>query len=146
MQIPFMKRSFILLLVLEQACEKNGTKVYHKLCILHLTAKKIGCFSLVTSFLDLNASYKVVDLTHLDKNMLHQVEWIMSTTPLEFLLLSVLLRNLLVHGMASLLIVHVPQFIHSCITLSFEVQIFSCLFHSVLKTQCYHLQAFEYIS
>ena len=55
--------------------------------------------------------------THLEGNMLHQDEWSMSNTPPEFPLLSVLLRNLLVHGMTSLLIVHVPPFIHSCVTL-----------------------------
>ena len=47
--------------------------------------------------------------------MLHQDEWSMSTTPREFHILNMLLRNLLVHGMTSLLIVHVPPFIHSCI-------------------------------
>ena len=71
--------------------------------------------------------------------MLHEDEWIMSTTPLEFILLSVLLRNLLVHGMTSPLIVHVPPFIHSCITLSLEVQIQNRLLHSDLQTQGYHL-------
>ena len=49
--------------------------------------------------------------------MLHQDEWSISTTHSEFPLLSVLCRNLLVNGMTSLLIVHVPHFIHSCITL-----------------------------
>ena len=41
--------------------------------------------------------------THLEGNILHQDEWSMSTAPPEFPLLSVLLRNLLVH---------VPPFIH----------------------------------
>ena len=59
----------------------------------------------------------------------------MSTTPLEFPLLRVLLRNILVHGISSLLIVHVPPFIHSCITLSFQVQIQNRLLHSDLKTK-----------
>ena len=71
--------------------------------------------------------------------MLHQDEWSMSTTPLEFPLLIVLLRNLLVHGMTSLLIVHVPPFIHSCITLSFEVQILNSLFQDT----SYHPEAFQ---
>ena len=48
--------------------------------------------------------------------MLHQDEWSMSTTPHEFPLLSVLLRNLRVPGMTSLLIVDVPPFIRSWIT------------------------------
>ena len=74
--------------------------------------------------------------------MLHQDEWSMSSTPLEFPLLSVLLRNLTVHGMTSLLIVHVPPFIHSCITLSFEVRIQNRLLHYVFKTQGYHAKAF----
>ena len=39
--------------------------------------------------------------THLEGNMLHQDEWVMFTTPPEFPLLSVLLRNVLVHGKVS---------------------------------------------
>ena len=62
-------------------------------------------------------------VTHLGENMLHQDEWIMSTTPSEFPLFSVLLMSLLVYGTISLLTVHVPPFFHSCITLSFEIQI-----------------------
>ena len=81
--------------------------------------------------------------THLERNILHQDEWSMSTTPPIFPLLSVLLRNLLVFGMTSLLIVHVPPINHSCITLSFEVKLQSCLLHSDLKTQGYHPQAFQ---
>ena len=65
----------------------------------------------------------------------------MSTTPPEFCLLSVLLRNLLVHGRTSLLVVHVPPFIHSCITMSSEAQIQNRLLHFVLETQDYHLEA-----
>ena len=79
---------------------------------------------------------------HLEENILHQDEWSMSTTPLEFRLLSVLLRNLLVHGMTSLLIVHVPPFIQSCITLSFKFQIQNRLLHSDLKSQGYYPEAF----
>ena len=59
---------------------------------------------------------------HLEGNILHQDEWSMSTTPSELPLLSVLLRNLLIHGMISQLKVHGPPSIHSCITLLFEVQ------------------------
>ena len=47
----------------------------------------------------------------------------MSTTPPEFPLLRVLLINLLVHGMTPPLLVHVPPFIHACITLFFQLQI-----------------------
>ena len=50
--------------------------------------------------------------THLEGKILHQDERSMSTSPLKFPLLRVLLRNLHVHGMTSLLIVHVPLFIH----------------------------------
>ena len=67
----------------------------------------------------------------------------LSTTPLKFPLLSVHLRNLFDHGMTSLLIVHVPQLIHSCITLSFRVQIQNRLLHSDLKTQGYLAKAFQ---
>ena len=65
--------------------------------------------------------------------MLHQDELSISTTPLEFHLLSVHLKNLFVHGMTSLLIVHVPPLIHSCIAWSFEVQIKNRLFYSVSR-------------
>ena len=81
--------------------------------------------------------------THLKGNILHQDEWSRSTTPREFHLLSVLLRNLPVHRMSSLLIVHVPPFIHSCTTLSFEVQIQNRLLHSNLNTPVHHPQAFQ---
>ena len=74
--------------------------------------------------------------------MLHQDEWSMYITPPEFPLPSVLLRNFLVHGMTSLLIVHVRPFIHSCITLSFQVHIQSRLLHSDLQTQSYHPKGF----
>ena len=80
---------------------------------------------------------------HSEGNILHQDEWSMSTIPHEFPLLSVLLINLLVHGMTSLLIVHVPPFIHSYITLSFQVHIQSRLLHYDLKTQSYHPEAFQ---
>ena len=75
--------------------------------------------------------------------MLHQDEWSMSITPLEFPLLSVLFRNFLIHGMTSLLMIHEPPSIHSCIPLSFEVQIQNHLLHFVLKTQGYHPNAFQ---
>ena len=61
----------------------------------------------------------------------------MSTTLPTFRLLNVLLVDLLVHGMTSLLVVLVPPFIHSCITLSLEVQIHNHLLHPDLKTQGY---------
>ena len=78
--------------------------------------------------------------------MLHQGECGMFITPPEFPLLRVLLRNLLVHGMTSLFIVHVTPFIHSWITLSFEAQTQKRLLHSVLKTQGYHPQTFQDLS
>ena len=61
----------------------------------------------------------------------------MSTTPTKVPLLRVLLRNLLVHGIASILIVHIPPFIHSCITSSFEVQIQNIWLHSDPQTEGY---------
>ena len=80
---------------------------------------------------------------HVEGNMLHQDEWSMYTTPPEFPLLSVLLKNLLVHGMTPLLILHVPPFNHSCITLSLEVQIQNSLLHSDLKTLGFCREAFQ---
>ena len=76
--------------------------------------------------------------TDLEGNILHQDEWSMYTTPPVFPPLSVLLRNLFVHGMISLLKDHVPPFIHSCIPLLFELQIQNRLLRSLLKTQGYH--------
>ena len=75
--------------------------------------------------------------------MLHQDEWSISTTHPEFPLLNVLLRYLFVHGMTSLLIVHVPPFIHSYITLSFALQIQNRLLRSDLMTQYYHEEEFN---
>ena len=74
--------------------------------------------------------------THLEGNILHEDEWSMSTTSHEFPLLSVLLRNLVVHSlcMTQLLIVHVPPFFYSCLSLSFQVKIHICLSHSDLNT------------
>ena len=60
------------------------------------------------------------------------LEWcIMSITLKEFPYFRVLLINLLVYGMASLFITHVPFFIHSCICVSFEVENHHGLLHLV---------------
>ena len=64
--------------------------------------------------------------------MLHIDNCIMITTYPQYPLLGVLLRKL-IHGMAFLIIAHVPPFIHSHITLSFKAETQNQLLHSIFK-------------